>query len=221
MTAISPGNLACVLAGILLCAGIVRAQEGGDLDLRDLRVGMSIAAIPPGEYVDLTCVETHDQTLAEWSDFHKCPRDSSGLRSVGFRFNDRLNALAQVNEKYQGTKVAGHPVVLTALIDEGGTIDGLRIDTDPQARLFWRKKAHLLALVVKSRYGEEAWECHNIEPSGGETAVGGLFTKEHCEKIAGHRRLLLDRRLYRRPGQSMNDFVNETHVEIRRADGAR
>jgi hypothetical protein len=32
---------------------------------------------------------------------------------------------------------------------------------------------------------------------------------------------LLDRRLYRRPGQSMNDFVNETHVEIRRADGAR
>ena len=120
-----------------------------------------------------------------------------------------LADLAQVNEKYQGTKVAGHPVVLTLLIDEGGTIDGLRIDTDPQARLFWRKKAHLLALVVKSRYGEEGWECHDIEPSGGETAVGGLFIKKHCEKIAGHRRLLLDRRLYRRPGQSMNEFVNE------------
>lgn len=217
MTAILPGNLACVLAGILLCAGIVRAQELGDL--RDLRVGMSIAAIPAGEYIDLSCVGTHDQTLVGWSDFRKCPRDSTGLRSVGFRFNDRLNDLAQVNEKYQGTKVAGHPVVLTLLIDEGGTIDGVRIDTDPQARLFWRKKAHLLALVVKSRYGEEGWECHDIEPSGGETAVGGLFIKKHCEKIAGHRRLLLDQRLYRRPGQSMNDFVNETHVEIRRAGG--
>ena len=56
MTAISPGNLTCVLAGILLCAGIVRAQEGGDL--RDLRVGMSIAAIPAGEYIDLSCVGT-------------------------------------------------------------------------------------------------------------------------------------------------------------------
>jgi len=217
MTAILPGNLTCVLAGILLCAGIVRAQEGGDL--RDLRVGMSIAAIPAGEYVDLSCVGTHDQTLVGWSDFRKCPRDSTGLRSVGFRFNDRLNDLAQVNEKYQGTKVAGHPVVLTLLIDEGGTIDGVRIDTDPQARLFWRKKAHLLALVVKSRYGEEGWECHDIEPSGGETAVGGLFIKKHCEKIAGHRRLLLDQRLYRRPGMSMNEFVNETHVEIRRAGG--
>ena len=217
MTAILPGNLTCVLAGILLCAGIVRAQELGDL--RDLRVGMSIAAIPASEYVDLSCVGTHDQTLVGWSDFRKCPRDSTGLRSVGFRFNDRLNDLAQVNEKYQGTKVAGHPVVLTLLIDEGGTIDGLRIDTDPQARLFWRKKAHLLALVVKSRYGEEGWECHDIEPSGGETAVGSLFIKKHCEKIAGHRRLLLDQRLYRRPGQSMNEFVNETHVEIRRAGG--
>jgi len=217
MTAILPGNLTCVLAGILLCAGIVRAQEGGDL--RDLRVGMSIAAIPAGEYVDLSCVGTHDQTLVGWSDFRKCPRDSTGLRSVGFRFNDRLNDLAQVNEKYQGTKVAGHPVVLTLLIDEGGTIDGLRIDTDPQARLFWRKKAHLLALVVKSRYGEEGWECHDIEPSDGETAVGGLFIKKQCEKIAGHRRLQLDQRLYRRPGQSMNEFVNETHVEIRRAGG--
>jgi hypothetical protein len=217
MTAILPGNLTCVLAGILLCAGIVRAQEGGDL--RDLRVGMSIAAIPAGEYVDLSCVGTHDRTLVGWSDFRKCPSDSTGLRSVGFRFNDRLNDLAQVNEKYQGTKVAGHPVVLTLLIDEGGTIDGLRIDTDPQARLFWRKKAHLLALVVKSRYGEEGWECHDIEPSGGETAVGGLFIKKQCEKIAGHRRLQLDQRLYRRPGQSMNEFVNETHVEIRRAGG--
>ena len=98
-------------------------------------------------------------------------------------------------------------------------IDGLRIDTDPQARLFWRKKAHLLALVVKSRYGEEGWECHDNEPSGGETAVGGLFIKQRCEKVAGERKLLLDQRLYRRAGQPMNDFVNETHVEIRRAGG--
>ena len=217
MTAISPGNLACVLAGILLCAGVVRAQEGGDL--RDLRVGMSIDAIPAAEYIDLSCVGTHDQTLVGWSDFRKCPQRRDGITLRSFRFNDRLNGLAQVNEKYQGTKVAGHPVVLTLLIDEDGMIDGLRIDTDPQARLFWRKKAHLLALVVKSRYGEEGWECHNVEPSGGETAVGGLFIKEHCEKIAGQRRLLLDRRLYRRPGQSMSDFVNETHVEIRRSDG--
>ena len=72
---------------------------------------------------------------------------------------------------------------LTLLIDEGGTIDGLRIDTDPQARLFWRKKAHLLALVVKSRYGEEGWECHDIEPSGGETAVGVCSSRNTARRL--------------------------------------
>jgi len=217
MTAAPPGTLTCILAGILLCAGIVRAQEGGDL--RDLRVGMSIAAIPAGEYIDLSCVGTPDQTLVGWSDFRKCPRDAMGLRSVGFRFNEGLNPLAQVNDKYQGTRVAGHPVLLTLLIDEGGMIDGLLIDTDPQARLFWRKKAHLLALFVKSRYGEDGWQCHNTEPSGGEMAVGGLFIKSRCEKVVGERKLLLDQRLYRRAGQPLQDFVNETHVEIRRAGG--
>ena len=217
MTAAPPGTLTCILAGILLCAGILRAQEGGDL--RDLRVGMSIAAIPAGEYIDLSCVGTHDQTLVGWSDFRKCPRDAMGLRSVGFRFNEGLNPLAQVNDKYQGTRVAGHPVLLTLLIDEGGMIDGLLIDTDPQARLFWRKKAHLLALFVKSWYGEDGWQCHNTEPSGGEMAVGGLFIKSRCEKVVGERKLLLDQRLYRRAGQPLQDFVNETHVEIRRAGG--
>ena len=215
MTALSFLNLASVL--MLLCASVVPAQDGNDL--RDLRIGMSITSIPADEYIDLTCAGTPGQTLGGWSDFRKCPRDAMGLRSVDFRFNEGLNPLAQVNDKYQGTRVAGHPVLLTLLIDEGGMIDGLLIDTDPQARLFWRKKAHLLALFVKSRYGEDGWQCHNTEPSGGEVAVGGLFIKSRCEKVVGERKLVLDQRLYRRAVQPLQDFVNETHVEIRRAGG--
>jgi hypothetical protein len=81
---------------------------------------------------------------------------------------------------------------------------GLLVDTDPQARLFWRKKAHLLALVVKSRYGEEGWQCHNSEQDAGEAAVGGLFIKNHCEKVVGEHKLVLDQRLYRRAGQPLS-----------------
>jgi hypothetical protein len=215
MTALCSLNLAGAL--LLLCACVVPAEEGGDL--RDLHIGMSINAIPADEYTDLRCAGKTDQTLASWSDFRKCPPDAMGLRSLGFRFNEGLNPLAQVNDKYQGTRVAGHPVLLTLLIDEGGMIDGLLIDTDPQARLFWRKKAHLLALVVKSRYGDDGWQCNNIEPGTGEAAVGGMFIKSHCEKVVGERKLLLDQRLYRRAGQPLQDFVNETHVEIRRTSG--
>jgi hypothetical protein len=211
-------SLAQALFLILFCGGLAWGQENGDL--RDLRVGMSIGAIPPDEYVDLSCAGTNKQTIDGWSDFRKCPKTAAGLYAVGFRFNSRLNSLAKVNDAYDGTRVAGHPVALTVLIDEQGTVDALRIDTDPQARLFWRKKAYMLALAFKSRYGEDGWECRNREPAEGQTAVGGVFIMEHCEKNAEGRQLLLDRSVYRGQGQPMNDFVNETHIEIRRVGGA-
>jgi len=203
----------------LLCAGAMAAQASGDL--RDLQVGMAIEEIPADGYVDLACATAPDESLAGWSDYRRCPSDEHGLRAVTFRFDDRLNALAQVNDKYEGTMVAGHPVVLTLRIDDRGIVDALRIDTDPRARLFWRKKAHLLAAAVKIRFGEADWQCRDSEPSGGESAVGGLFVKQHCEKTADHRKLLLDQAVYRRPDQAINEFVNEAHLEIRRiADGS-
>jgi hypothetical protein len=213
-----PRSLAHILFLVLFCASFASAQESGDL--RDLRVGMSISAIPPSEYLDLSCAGTNNRTIDGWSDFRNCPKTAAGLYSISFRFNDRLNALAQVNDSYRGTRVAGHPVVLTVLIDEGATIDALRIDTDPQARLFWRKKAYLLALAFKNRYGEDGWECRNREPTEGQVAVGGVLIMEHCEKNADGRKLVLDRSVYRRPGQPIDDFVNETHIEIRRVGEA-
>ena len=210
-------SVAQTLFLILLCSGLAWGQEGGDL--RDLRVGMPVGAIAPDEYVDLSCAGTNNQSIDAWSDFRKCPKTAAGLYSVGFRFNDRLNGLAQLNDSYQGTKVAGHPVALAALIDEQGTIDGLRIDTDPKARLFWHKKAYLLGQAFKNRYGEDGWECHNREPTEGRTAVGGILIMEHCEKSADGRKLLLDRAVYRARSQATNDFVNATHIEIRRIGG--
>jgi hypothetical protein len=203
---------------ILFCCSIAWGQQSDDL--RDLRVGMSISDIPADEYVDLSCAGTNNQTIGGWSDFRKCPKTAAGLYAIGFGFNNDLNGLAQVNDSYQGTKVAGHPVVLSLLIDDQGTIDALRIDTDPKARLFWRKKAYLLGPAFKNRYGEDGWECRNREPTEGQTAVGGVLIMEHCEKNADRRQLLLDRAVYRRPGQPTNDFVNETHIEIRRSGGA-
>lgn len=205
--------IACLAVSMALSAA-VRGEEANDL--RDLRVGMSINEIPADEYIDLTCAAAPDRRLAGWAEYRACPADAAGLHAVSFHFNERLNPLAQVNDKYEGTKVAGHPVVLTLLIGDDGMVDALRIDSDPQARLFWRKKAHLLAGIVKSRYGEEGWECRSAAPASGETPVGGLFIREHCEKTADGRKLLLDQSLYRRAGQSMNEFVNQTHLEIRK-----
>lgn len=189
-------------------------------DLRDLRVGMSVADIPADEYTHLACAAAPDHTLGGWSEFGSCPADAEGLRLVLFHYNDQLNPLARINDKFEGTTIAGHPVILTLAIDDAQHVDEIRIDTDPRARLYLRKKAFLLALTVKARFGDEGWSCQELKPADTEEPVGGIFIKEHCEKTANERKFVLDRVLYRRAGQSIQDFVSETHLKIRRAPGS-
>ena len=218
MTAVRLGSL---LGWFFVAARIAAAAPAASQpeDLRDLRVGMSIGEIPADEYTHLACAGAPGHALGGWNEFASCPADPDGLHSVVFRYNDALNPLARINDKYEGTNIAGHPVVLALLIDDHGEVDAIRIETDPRARLYWRKKAFLLGLTVKARFGDEGWSCQERQPADTEAPVGGVFIKEHCEKTADARKFVLDRALYRRAGQSMQDFVSETHLEIRRAAG--
>ncbi|WFT96765.1 hypothetical protein QA633_06545 [Bradyrhizobium barranii] len=202
------------LSLLLLLVACGDANAGEAIDLRDLNLGMSVASIPSEEYIDLACAEKEGAKLAAWSEFRTCPADEMGLRGISFRFNDEVNPLAALSDKYQGTKLGGHPVLLTGLVDSSGALQGIRIDTDPNARLFWRKKAYLLALSVRARYGEAGWMCREAESYDGENPVGGLIIKEHCEKRSERRHLILDRELYRRASQPLSDFVNATHLVI-------
>ncbi|WP_027545351.1 hypothetical protein [Bradyrhizobium sp. WSM2254] len=200
---------------LLVSCGDANAREIADL--RDLSLGMSVANIPPEEYINLACADNQGIKLTGWKDFRTCPADETGLHAISFRFNDEVNPLAAVNDKYEGTKLGGHPVLVRGLVDGSGALQGIRIDTDPNARPFWRKKAFLLALIVKARYGETGWTCREAEPHDGEAPVGGVFIKEHCEKHSERRHLVLDREIYRRADQALSDFVNATHLLIRQA----
>ena len=60
--------------------------------------------------------------------------------------------------------VAGHPAILTLLIDDSGDVASLQIETDPKARLYVRKKAFFLGLQARSRYGSDGWACTEGQP---------------------------------------------------------
>jgi hypothetical protein len=159
---------AATLAAVLLSLVVQPAfpQAEPDYDLRDITVGMPVDEIPNAGYVNLTCANDTGRKLPAWSAWRECPSDTDATHAIRFDFDP--------NTSREGTRVAGHPVVLTALIDDKGTVSGLKIDTDPKARLYMKKKAFLLGVQVKSRYGAEGWACTQRPPEPGEQPVGGL-----------------------------------------------
>ncbi|MBV8522449.1 MAG: c-type cytochrome, partial [Acetobacteraceae bacterium] len=143
-----------------------------------------------------------------------CPKDASGLHEVGFRYDEDANLLARLNDKYGGTRVGGHPVLVSLLLDDQGQMAGIRIVTDPNARLYMHKKAFLLGQQAKARYGDEGWTCTQGSPSDNEQPVGGVFVKEHCEKITPTRHIIVERDLFRHPGEDLKQFVDDSKITI-------
>ena len=196
---------------LVVSAGLVSAQEYRGGDLRDVKVGMAVSDLPDQGYVGFACASDPQRKLSGWSGWRDCSSGPDGLRAVVFNYDPETSR--------DGTLVAGHPVVLTALIDDAGAVGGLKIDTDPKARLYLRKKAFLLGPQVKSRYGLDGWTCTQAQPEAGEQPVGGVYVKELCIKTMAGRSLVVDRSLFRKPEQDARSFTDETRVLITRTKG--
>lgn len=189
-----------------------RAAEPNDL--REFRLGMKVEDLPRAGYIDLTCASAPGQVLAGWQDYRQCPEDASGQREVRFRYDTSADPLAHVSSSHEGTRVGGHPALVSLLIGDEGRLDGIRIVTDPAAPLYMRKKAFLLGLQAKARYGEQGWSCTQGQPTADEEPIGSVFIREHCEKTTPTRHVIVERDLFRHPNQDLKDFVNDTKVTI-------
>ena len=148
------------------------------------------------------------QPLDGWSAFAKCRPEPNGLHEVYARFEDEDEYVGRAvdDPAYArgkgGTRLAGHPVILSVLFDRDGVLRALRLVTDPRAASHERRMAHLLRLAVFNRYDHEGWTCTDAAPAEGETAVGGIFVKQRCEKLIPGRHLFLEARFLRKPGQT-------------------
>jgi hypothetical protein len=187
------------------------AQNPGSNDLRDIQLGKPIADLPDEGYANRVCANNAEVTLAIWSSWRDCPADSSGFHAIRFGYDPATNP--------DGTIVAGHPVILTLLIDNSGIVSGLLIETDPKARLYVRKKAFLFGTQVKSRYGLDGWSCTQAQPNADQQPVGGAYLRERCTKVTDGRSIVVERNLFRRSDQDLKNFVDETRMTILRAGG--
>jgi hypothetical protein len=204
---------AALAAGLALGASAAENPLKGDL--RDLSVGMTVDQLPAQGYTDFACGNDGAKpglALSGWQDFRKCQAGPKGLHEVAFAFAP--SPLAPLGSQWEGTKVAGHPVIPSLLIDDAGVVQGLRIVTDPSARHYLKKGAFLLGIGVMGRYGRDGWQCTEAKPGEGKSPIGGMFIDRHCEKTFHDRHLILTTELYRAAGQEGEDYTDASRFEI-------
>jgi len=211
------GSMLALLGGM---AASLAAEDPAQGDVRDLRIGMSVSELPKSGYREFACGNNGGQvgqSLAGWEEFQTCPAGPDGLHEVAFQFDDSQDQWADVNSKWEGTKLAGHPVVLSLLIDETGLVKGVRAVTDPAAPRFLRRQAYLLGVQVMGRYGRDGWTCTETPPGQGRAPIGKVYVDRHCEKVTLGRHVLLDVAFYR-AGETDKDITNAARVEILQAN---
>jgi hypothetical protein len=183
-------------------------------EIWDIKLGAKIDAVPD-DFVDYACGTNGGPPglpLSGWKDFRRCRPEPSGLREVYFRYDDELEYWAKANnlegqmEQYVGTKTYGFPITVSALIDDGGEVRGIRIVTDPRDPSGDRDEAYLLRNFLNARLGRDGWTCEDLAADGGETPVAGVFIKQRCKKqIDDATGAVLVTRHLRKPGQSQYD----------------
>jgi hypothetical protein len=220
-----PAVIICIVALLITAMGrSVPAQTARDPgkihagEVHGLKLGLKAQAMTLDGWGELACGSNGGpprQKLGSWSDFGKCGPEPGGLHEVAARFDDEAEFVGraiddpQYAEQHVGTRVAGHPVILSALFDDAGTLRGIRIISDPRASPIERRMAHLLRDAVMNHYGPNNWNCTDMAPAEGETPVGGIFIKQRCEKIALERAMTVETHFLRLPGQ--HDIDPETH----------
>jgi hypothetical protein len=209
---------AAALAFALAPAGAAGAPrtEADAGELHGLKLGLDARAMKTDGFIDIACGSNGGpprQPLDAWADFGKCRPETSGLYEVYARFDDEQEYIGRAIDDplyaghRTGTRVAGHPVILSVLFDDMGVLRGIRFVSDPRGGPAERRMAHLLRLAIINRYAPDGWACTDSPAAPGETPVGGVFIKQRCEKATPERHLSVEARFLRKPGQSDIDPV--------------
>jgi hypothetical protein len=194
---------------VALSVSAALAAASGDLR-GGVNVGMMQAELPANGYKNFACVAPKDKALSGFVDWKTCEADTDSLREMHVAVDE---------PGQEDTLVAGHPVDLTLGFDDQGRLTRIVIDTKPKGPMYLRKKAFLLGLQARARYGDDGWDCKQNPLGADEEPLGQTSVKEHCVKTSGDRRITVDRSLYRKVGADAKAFTSESRVTIDWAKG--
>src|SRR5437868_4976463 len=132
----------CAAACLVLSASPAFPQNKGNPgEVRGLKLGLKAATMTTDGFGEFACGSNGGparQKLDDWSGYMKCRAEPNGLHEVNVRFEDEKEYVGRAidDDRYadqrSSTRVAGHPVTLSALFDDSGTLKGLRFLSDPR-----------------------------------------------------------------------------------------
>ena len=176
--------LAATLASTLALAQSPPPPDRGEL--RGLKLGLDARTMTTDGFIEFACGSNGGpprQKLDDWAGFGKCRAEDNGLHEVYVRFDDEDEYIGRAIDdplyasQRVGTRVAGHPIILSVLFDDGGILRGLRFVSDPRGDPTARRMAHLLRLAIINRYGPAGWTCTDLPAAPGETAGRRHFSQ--------------------------------------------
>jgi hypothetical protein len=235
---------------MLICAYVATGAHAETTSRRatllDLPLGDTASELPTG-FKSFACGSDGGppaMPIAGWSDFARCPRDGEGLHEVAVEYDDAGERAARAAGNPAaawglGTSIDYFPIVASALFDSAGTLQGVRLVTDPRPDqqkmpfLLYRPygEHYLLQLYLMDRFGMSAADCRELPLKPGQSPVFGMVANRVCDRtdVAGRRHYHIETRFYRRRGEHDIDpdtgrpaerhFLSETRAEIRTTGG--
>ncbi len=177
----------------------------------NVKIGEPVKTLPDRQVSIIACGTNGGPPslpLKSFADYAQCPPEPSGLREVYFTYDDEQDYIAKALElQYKalsgGTSVFSHPVIVSALVDKDGIVQGIRIVTDNRVDLRSRRTAVTLATNLEGRYSGWNLDCKDIPRQDGEQPVGTQFEHKICTGTNADKSqsLRIEARYLRKKGQ--------------------
>ena len=188
---------------------VIVANSKAD-DIREFTIGLDMKDFSTRGYTNLSC-QIDGKKLKTWADFSSCTKNENGLHIINFEYDDKF----AFNEEFEGTQVAGHPVLIYLGIDNKGFLQLIDVKTDTSAPFYFRKQAYLMWLRVYGRYGSDNWTCTENDRLKEHVNAGRTYINRTCIKNLKNRSITLHSKFFFLNKKSEDTLVSSTNMIIK------
>ena len=184
-------------------------------DIRTLSINANMKTLSDRGFINFKC-KNSNKAITSWLDYEKCMLSKDDVYYINLEYDEKF----AFNENFEGTQVAGHPVIMHLGIDKKGLLKIIDITTDPSAPFYFRKQAHLMWLRIHGKYGSDGWNCKNFDKKDDHIVIGKKYINRLCEKrIDDIRTVSIETKFFfKNNKKNKENLVSLTNLKIYRSN---